>query len=457
MNNTNEKNELLKKIYSVKDDKRGTHKVITVAGIKIKIRKTNLKQEIEKFIIMNNKSLDIGIPQNITLQLCYNNDCNCKCNFCSIHNDTKKQRLVMPEKWLYEYFKPIYENTKNLNPTYGEITKGIEGYNYISFICKNYPHINIYIETNGIAFDEKWRELAAENLFTVNVSINAIDEESFKKTVWDKDGIYTLVHKNVQEYINLLDEKGLSAFRPGVSSILNSTNYQNLEAFIKMVLEWKIQKIVFYFDTRENNLNKLSVKDKENFDIALTKLLEIERILKDKVYLGFRLFMPIKNIEEYEKAVNEIPLETLKEKYSEIWNLAKNLDLKNTYYERVKAYKAKNKKLITYFEFLKGVCWHSKFHNNYTICENSWNHIRLRPDGRLEICAWRGYRDSYKIQQFIENDTINFKKLFNDFYHRKLRQNFKKRDYSGCMKNCPAMANMSLKEYEEKYINEKAV
>ena len=58
-----------------------------------------------------------------------------KCKFCgeAIAKD-KKDRQVMPEKWLYEYFLPLYPHVSNLVPTYGEITHTPEGYKYISFI-----------------------------------------------------------------------------------------------------------------------------------------------------------------------------------------------------------------------------------------------------------------------------------------------------------------------------------
>lgn len=445
---------LAQKIFSVKNDDRKTHKIITIAGVKFKIKRggiKNFKQKIEDYKIMHDPSLYIGIPDDITLQLCFNNDCNCQCKFCANYKYTAQKRIVIPDKWLYKYFEPIYKKTKNLVPTYGEITHGKEGFEYLSYISEKFPHINIFVETNGILFDKKWRELACDNLFSVNFSVNAIDEKSFKDTVWEKDGVFTVVKRNIQDYINLLEEKGLSAFKPSISSVLNSTNYHNVEEFIKMGLKWKLVKVVFMFDIRENNISKLSVKDKENFEKALMTLLELEKLLENKIRLGFRLYMPFKNVDEYEKVVNETPIETLKEKYSEIWDLAKDIDIKKTYLERVKAYKAKNKNLLTYFEFLTGVCWHQKVYKGNAICENPWNHIRLKPDGKLEVCAWRGYRESYKIQQFIENNTINFEKLFNDLFHRKLRKLFAEGNYCGCMKNCPAMQNLSGAEFNEKY------
>ncbi len=442
------------KIFSVKNDNRKTHKIITIAGLKLKVKRDgiqNLKQKIEDYKIMHDPSLYVGIPNDITLQLMFNNDCNCRCKFCNNYMNLDKPREVIPDKWLYEYFKPIYNKTKNLLPCYGEVTYAKEGYEFLSYISQNYPHINIFIETNGIAFNEKWRKLAVENLFNVNFSVNAIDEKSFKKTVWEKDGIYTLVHNNIEKYINALDANGLSAFRPSISSVLNSTNYQNVEAFVLMALEWHLQKIIFFFDSRENNINNLSVKDKENFDKALITLLELEKLLKDKVRIGFRLFMPVKNINEYEEKVKDISIDELKEKYSKIWDLAKDLDVYKTYLNRLEVYKAKKKKVLTFYEYLTGVTWHQKVYKDKSVCENAWNHIRLRPDGRLEICAWRGYRDNYRIQNFIEKDKVNFIKLFNDLYHRKLRQNFIGGGYFGCMKNCPATRKLSQAEFSRQY------
>lgn len=440
----------LEKIFSVKNDKDKKHKVINICGAKVKLKKVNIKQIVEDWQIMHDKSLDIGIPDDITLQLMFNNDCNCRCKFCSAHNQTKQTRKVMPSEWLYNYFEPIYKYTKNIVPTYGEITYGKEGYEYVSYICEKYPKINFLIESNGILFDKKWRELAAKNLFSVNFSVNAIDEESFKRTVWDKDGVFTVVKRNIQDYIKELEQNNLQMFNPSISCVLNSTNYQNTEAFVKMALEWKLQKIIFFFDHLENNLSKLSVKDRENFDKSLFTLLELERLLKGKVQIGFRLFIPIANIQEYEKIVNEKPIEYLKEKYKDIWELAQDLDLYENYLLKKKEYKKQNKN-ITFYEDLTGICYHTKNYKNNMICENPWNHIRLRPDGKMEVCPWRGYRNDYKIQNFIENGKINFNKLFNDLYHRKLRKNFQKGCYSGCMKNCPGTKIISQEDFEKKY------
>ena len=94
------------KIFSVKNDNRKTHKIITIAGLKLKVKRDgiqNLKQKIEDYKIMHDPSLYVGIPNDITLQLMFNNDCNCRCKFCNNYMNLDKPREVIPDKWLYEY------------------------------------------------------------------------------------------------------------------------------------------------------------------------------------------------------------------------------------------------------------------------------------------------------------------------------------------------------------------
>lgn len=246
--------KLLEKIFSIKNDKDRKHKVVNMLGAKIKFKKLNLKNKIDYFKIMHDKSLDIGVPDCLTLQLRFNNDCNCRCKSCFAEGATTKDLKMMSPEMLYEDLKPLYPKTSNIVPTDGEITFHKEGFEYLSYIHENYPEINIFVETNGIAFNEKWQKLAAENLMRVNFSLNAINEEYFKKTVWEKDGVYEIIKRNLNNYINLLDEKGLGLFRPSVSCVINSTNYEAVDEFVKMALEMKIFSIIFFIDAAENNL-----------------------------------------------------------------------------------------------------------------------------------------------------------------------------------------------------------
>lgn len=444
--------KLLEKIFSIKNDKDRKHKVVNMLGAKIKFKKLNLKNKIDYFKIMHDKSLDIGVPDCLTLQLRFNNDCNCRCKFCFAEGATTKDLKMMSPEMLYEDLKPLYPKTSNIVPTDGEITFHKEGFEYLSYIHENYPEINIFVETNGIAFNEKWQKLAAENLMRVNFSLNAINEEYFKKTVWEKDGVYEIIKRNLNNYINLLDEKGLGLFRPSVSCVINSTNYEAVDEFVKMALEMKIFSIIFFIDAAENNLydKKNPIKDMEGFKAALVKLMEIERIIEGKVFLGYRLFFPSADLYEVEKRIQQEDINVIRAKYPEITSLVDNLlDLKSVYLEKNKIRKRKGKKNYSYYEELTNVCLHQFEYNKKIICQNPWNHLCLKPNGEVSVCPWRPY--DLDINCFRKNNRIDWKAFFNDYKHRTMRKNFKKGCYPDCMPNCPGMECISVENFNKRY------
>lgn len=106
--------KVLKNVFNVSNSTDKRHKSITILGIKIKVKR-HIKRVIERYRhykLMNDKSLYVGTPDNLTLQLCFNNDCNCRCKFCYAGiAKTKSEVRVMPENWLYGDFKELYPKT----------------------------------------------------------------------------------------------------------------------------------------------------------------------------------------------------------------------------------------------------------------------------------------------------------------------------------------------------------
>ena len=103
-------NKTLEAIFSVKNNKEKTHKVIRVLGTRIKIKRDDIekfKEAYENYKIMHDPSLYIGIPDDITLQLMFNNDCNCRCKFCSANNQTRQTRQMISQDMLYKYLEPL--------------------------------------------------------------------------------------------------------------------------------------------------------------------------------------------------------------------------------------------------------------------------------------------------------------------------------------------------------------
>lgn len=414
------------------------------------IKKFSIKNLIEKFKLMHDKSLYIGIPDDLTLQLSFNNYCNCKCKFCfeSIAK-TKEERAVIPEKWLYDDLVTLYPKTANIVTTYGEITCCKEGYEFLNYIHKNYPHINNFIETNGITFDEKWAELASENLMRVHFSINAINEEYFKKTVWDKDGVYPVIQKNFNNYVSMLERKNLSAFKPSVSCVISSVNYDTIVEFVRQYVNKGTQVIVFYFETEENETLANNAAKSTAVEDALITLIELEKLLKGKVQLYFRLFSPTNNLNKYDDIVAQTKVEDLQRKYPDIYEITKDWDLKKLYLEKDKIRREKGKRAYSYYEEVTNVCYHQGNVCGNIICTNPWKNIRIRPNGAFDVCSWRSHRQNLK--KYIKNNKIDFEAVFNSYFYRKLRKDFQKKRYNGCMPNCPGMENISVEEFNNEY------
>lgn len=405
-------------------------------------KRSNLTRKINDFLILKDKSLDIEIPDDLVLHLGFNANCNCRCKFCTQGDQRYIEKELIDSDLIYKHLLPLYKKAKHLVPTQGEITCVKEGYEYLKWIDENYPQINISIESNGIAFNEKWCDLAVKNFMNVHFSVNAINNETFLRTVWGDVGgekVFEKIEANIKNYISKLNEKGLRAFAPSVSCVLNSTNYYETAEFIKMALNWGCYKIHFYFDTIENNMHTGEIKDKEGFLHALKTLFEVERLLEGKVDFYFRLFMPYKNPEQIEKEVLNENIDELKEKYKEIYSLAEKFNLEELFLEKNKARHDNNKPEFTKCEDMNGVTWHRHAIGNKTVCRNPWNHLRIRANGFMEVCSWRGYREEFKIQDFIKNKKINWNDIFNGLHYKKIRKMFMNGCTSGCMQNCPAL------------------
>ena len=165
------------------------------------------KKNIEDYLILKDKSLDIEIPNDLILHLGFNANCNCRCKFCSQGDQRYIKKELIDQDLLYKHLLPLYPKTKFLIPTQGEITCVSEGYDYLKWINENYPQINISIESNGIAFNEKWQDLAVKNLMNVHFSVNAISNETFLRTVWGDVGgekVFEKIEKNITGYIQKL-------------------------------------------------------------------------------------------------------------------------------------------------------------------------------------------------------------------------------------------------------------
>lgn len=427
----------LKIIQNVIDVIRGKKKVKNPFEKYIDEKKCKLEQQK----ILNDKSLDIEIPDDLTLQVGFNDNCNCKCKFCCLGKPSEIKPTVIPEDLIYQYLLPLYPKTKVLMPTYAELAVAKGGYEYIDYLNKNYPAMNINLETNGIAFTEKWQKLAIECLSNVNFSVNASNRDDYAKTVWDGDNgevVFDKVINNLTSYLDLLKENNLSVFAPSISMVLTKQVYDKVLDFVKMALSLRIFKIGFLFDNVENDLWNLDNDCSDQVQQVIKVLLEIDRILKGRVAFSFKWFMPANNISELEKDVESIPIEVLKEKYKEIDELSKDRNIMNEYNERTRIRTQKNKKILTLHDDIVAPTYHQREYDGHQICANPWNHLRFDILGNINLCCCRGkYDRKFHYKSFIKNGKLDWNDVFNGYYYKKTRQDFMAGDYDGCLRNCP--------------------
>lgn len=383
----------------------------------------------------SNNSMLLSDLQDGVLRLLITLKCNIKCNFCSQRNISEKVKsLEMDPIWLYDYFTPLYEKIKLLMLVGGELTIAKESYAFCQYMSEKYPAVTIMFESNGVAFDDKWQSYASANLVTTHFSVNAVSENTYEHVVGNKGIFYKSVN-NIRAYISQLKEKGLLVFAPSISMVVNKDTAHEARDFVKMALEWNTKACVFYFDMNENEL-----KSADGFAFAeivepvLKEIMKIERVLAEKIFVFFRLFLPVlKNMADIEREVEAIPLARLKEEYKDLLSLAQNRSMRTEYEERQRIRKSQGKKEFTFDEDYVATLHEIAVGNN-RICSSPWNLLGISVDGQIHFCSW--HKPRLKLQDFIKDNKVVWAEVINSKEFQMARYKMLNGIYDGCMSSC---------------------
>lgn len=389
-----------------------------------------------------------GIYKGGLLRLRITNRCPSKCRFCGLKSwSLEEQQQEMDPKWYYEYLKPMYPRFKTVLLTGGDCFVAKESYNYIKFLSEQYPHITIWTESNGFPFTGKFQRIACENLIRTHFSVNASNAETFVKGCWDGDKgekIYETIITNIKDYIQLLTENGKECFAPTISMVINRDTYDDVKAFIRLALELGTSGAFFYFDYTEHNMDSEYFSNDEG-RMALRELMEIDRVLKGKFFLYYKLWVPMKEVQEMQPLIDELPLEVLYQKYPKLAALAEKRSMSGEWEQRNEWRKRYGKALFSMDEDYDQTLQTIQF-GNHSVCKAPWNEIDLYPNGRLDFCGW--HCPTLSLYDFIEDDTVNWEKIMDSEEYQRCRNNMLHGSYTGCMKCCP---------YNEEYHEIKSV
>ncbi|SFG13205.1 4Fe-4S single cluster domain-containing protein [Lachnospiraceae bacterium C7] len=235
--------------------------------------------------------------------------CNAKCRYCGLRVGVLGEcHEHMNPDWYMRLFRPIYEKVDQVLLTGGDPFVCKESYSLMEMLGKEYPHLNVLVETNGMMLNEKYRALLSECLYTIHVSLNASNRKVFQESCWEGDGgevFFDKVQENLKKYVALLESRDMLCFAPGYSMVINKDNYYDVIDFAKLALSLKGKYITYYFDYTENDMLASYFTNPEIMRPTLKKLMEIERVLARYILVTFRLWIPNKEAETIQKEVDE--------------------------------------------------------------------------------------------------------------------------------------------------------
>lgn len=406
-----------------------------------RIYKRNHEKENKEFQSesVSNPLLESYIKDGL-LRVRITHKCNSRCRWCGQLGWSQAfQQAEMPTEWYMEYLKPIYAEIKTLLLTGGDPLVARNSFEFCQMMVREFPAVNILLETNGIAFSEKWQKLSLENLNIVHFSVNASDPDVFARGVWAGENgqiAFRTVRKNYEAYYALLKEHHLEVFAPDVSMVINKDTASDVRNFMKQALKWRVNSCTYFFDYSETSPSCDYFIYPEITEPVLRECYEMERVLNGLFVVKFRLFLSkgLSCRRKIEKEVYDLPIEELQEKYRDLLELAEGRSVQREFEERQRIRLEHGKKTYTLDEEYTPTV--SRFElGGQKVCMAPWKLLDVFPNGGISACSWVNY--SLKLQNFIQDGRVNWDGVLNSPELKRLRFRHLHHNYEDCMTCCP--------------------
>lgn len=343
---------------------------------------------------------------------------------------------MLPEEVLFQYLKPIYPMLSTLLVTGGDPFTSPYSEKYFDYIFENFPAVNVFTESNGLAFSQKYLDEFVSNLALCHFSLNASNAEVFHKGCWlanNANDIYERILSNIEAYTSRLRENHMEAFFPNYSMVINEDTYGDVVDFLKLTLRLGARGTSFFFDYTENNASGDLLANPEHTREALYTLLELQTLLKDHYYLSFDLFTPIKEIDSA-KNNYETDIDVLKEKYHDIYELVKERSIIQEWKERNRIRKNFGKKELTLVQDMATTTREENICGKVR-CFAPWKALDVYPNGDISYCGWVNGKNS--IYDYVESGELEKEKLFNSLLFQIARFDVGSGRYTECLRSCP--------------------
>lgn len=413
------------------------------------------------------KNYDINIPDTLSLNaseyfsnldgghlhLQITSRCNMRCSFCYQKNWDEQRLAVadMPSKWIYDYFRPLYERVQEINVFGGEVTAIPEGLKVLSFLSERYPSVTLHLESNGLAFNEKYQDLAVKNLMYISFSVNAATPQTFARAIWPGGGgkAWNVVHKNIETYVKKLRTSGLAAFAPVITMVVSPETAHEIYDFVVMGLKWGCRRIHLLMNQKFSRCEEIEPV----MNWAMLEMLKMERVLSGRVRLDVKLFLPEKIGVQIQNEVDSIPIEILEQEYSALLELAEGRDEETEHMERMRIRQEHGKKYVEKnVEIMSSCgCYFTDIateDGRRKVCAPPWKSLCISFDGMMVQCPWN-YQYKINLQTYMGEDGIDWDALLNCREFQLMRYNILQGDYAGCMTGCPYLPHVAKALHRE--------
>lgn len=366
------------------------------------------------------------------------NACNAKCRYCGVRlTFGEEMQHAMKPEWYYTHFRPLYEKVRVLLITGGDAFVAKESYPYMKFLSEEYPQVNVMTESNGIAFDERFRELACDNLFKTHFSVNASNVQVFRQGCWEEPGgaaAYEKLMGNIRAYVELLRERDRLVFAPDWSMVVNHDTAEDIVPFLRLALELHAWHVNFFFDYTENDMGSAYFGNPASSRPALRTLMELERVLRDRFFIYFRLWIPLAEAHAMQQEVEAMPLAELETKYAQLLQLAADRSVVGEFEERNRLRRAQGKKELRMEEdYLPSI--HGTVRGGSERCFSPWESLDVSPNGNIGVCCWAP--PVLNFNSFLGDGPVDWDAILNSYACMSFRKKLLMDNYDSCMVCCP--------------------
>ena len=167
---------------------------------------------------------------------------------------------------------------------------------------------------------------------------------------------------------------------------------------------------------------------------ALRTLMELERVLRDRFFIYFRLWIPLAEAHAMQQEVEAMPLAELETKYAQLLQLAADRSVVGEFEERNRLRRAQGKKELRMEEdYLPSI--HGTVRGGSERCFSPWESLDVSPNGNIGVCCWAP--PVLNFNSFLGDGPVDWDAILNSYACMSFRKKLLMDNYDSCMVCCP--------------------